>query len=105
MQKLILGYFLFKYGRSLISTLIQLAIGLAFLCAYGFYKLFQFIVFSFENSPTESALIFTLIGGFLYVAHLLQSLVSKTKNQIHLKRCESKNRSKRSLSTFSDFNS
>ena len=89
MQKLILGYFLFKYGRSLISTLIQLAVGLAFLCAYGFYKLFQFIVFSFENSPTESALIFTLIMGLLYGAHRFQLLVSRTCSQSNSKCCDS----------------
>jgi hypothetical protein len=75
MQKLILGYFLFKYGRSLISTLIKLTVGMGCLCAYGFYKLFQFIVFSFENSPIESALIFTLIVGLLYGAHRFQLLV------------------------------
>ena len=89
MQKLILGYFLFKYGRSLISTLIQLAVGLAFLCAYGFYKLFQFIVFSFENSPTESALIFTLIVGLLYGAQRFQLLVSRTCSQSNSKCCDS----------------
>jgi len=80
MQKLILGYFLFKYGRSLISTLIKLTVGMGCLCAYGLYKVFHFIVFSFENSPIESALIFTLIMSLLFGAQRFQLLFSKTKN-------------------------
>jgi len=72
MQNLILGYFLYKYGRSFIATLIKLGLGLILVCLYGFYKLFQITVLAIQDSPVEMILVGALIGCLMYWTYGLQ---------------------------------
>jgi hypothetical protein len=84
MQNLILGFLLYKYGRSFITTLFQLTLGLIFFCLYGFYKLFQITVLAFRDSPFEMFLILSFIGGLIFAVHHLQLRFSnKTNNSRH----------------------
>jgi hypothetical protein len=66
MPNLILGYFLYKYGRSLIATLIKLGLGLILVCLYGFYKLFQITVLAIQDSPFEMLLVGAFMGCLMY---------------------------------------
>ena len=77
MRYLIFGYFLYKYGRSFISTLIRVTLGLIFISVYGFYKLFQITFLAFQESPFEILLIFAFIGNLLYGVKRLQLRVSE----------------------------
>ena len=79
MKNLILGYFLHKYGRSLISTLVQMSLVLILFCLYGFYKLFQILSLGFQESHIETLLIFSFIVGLLYGIHRFQLLWSMKK--------------------------
>jgi len=79
MQNLILGFLLYKYGRSFITTLFQLTLGLIFFCLYGFYKLFQITVLAFGDSSFELFLILTFIGGLIFGVHHLQLRFSKKR--------------------------
>ena len=81
MQNLIVGFFLYKYGRSFVTTLFQLTLGLIVFCFYGFYKLFQITVLAFRDSPFEMFLIFTFIGGLVLGVHRLQLRFSKKANK------------------------
>jgi len=77
MRNLIFGYFLYKYGRSFISTLIRVTLGLIFISVYCFYKLFQITFLAFQESPFEMLLIFAFIGSLLYGVNRLQLRVSE----------------------------
>ena len=79
MKNIILVFFLYKYGRSLISTLVQISLGLILFCLYGFYKLFQILSLGFQESPIETLLIFSFIVGLLYGIHRFQLLWSMKK--------------------------
>ena len=94
MKNLILGYFLYKYGRSLISTLVQFILGLIIFSLYGFYKLFQIISLGFEESPIETLLIFSLIAALFYGIHRFQLMCSIKKNKRIKRRLENKFNSK-----------
>ena len=94
MKNHILGYFLYKYGRSLISTLAQMSLGLILFCLYGFYKLFQIISLGFQESPIETLLIFSFIVGLFYGIHRFQLLWSMKKNKSVKRRLENKFKSK-----------
>ena len=72
MPNLILGYFLYKYGRSLIATLIKLGLGLILVCLYGFYKLFQITVLAIQESPFEMLLVGPFIACLMYWAYGLK---------------------------------
>ena len=94
MKNLILGYFLYKYGRSLISTLVQMSLGIVLFCLYGFYKLFQIISLGIQESPIETLLIFSLIAALFYGIHRLQLLWSMKTNKRSKRRLENKFNSK-----------
>ena len=94
MKNLILGYFLYNYGRSLISTLVQFILGLIILSLYGFYKLFQIISLGIQESPIETLLIFSLIAALFYGIHRLQLLWSMKTNKRSKRRLENKFNSK-----------
>jgi len=94
MKNLVLGYFLYKYGRSLISTLVQMSLALILFCLYGFYKLFQIISLGFQESPIETLLFFSLIAALFYGIHRVQLLWSMKKNKSVKRRLENKFKSK-----------
>jgi len=94
MTNLILGYFLHKYGRSLISTLVQMSLGFILFCLYGFYKLSQIISLGFQESHIETLLIFSLIVGLFYGIHRFQLLWSMKTNKSVKRRLENKFNSK-----------
>ena len=97
MKNLILGYFLYKYGRSLISTLVQFILGLIIFSLYGFYKLFQIISLGIQESPIETLLIFSLIAALFYGIHRLQLLCSMKTNKSVKRRLENKFNFKHSI--------
>ena len=94
MKNLILVFFLYKYGRSLISTLVQMSLGLVLFCLYGFYKLFQIISLVFKESPIETLLIFSFIVGLFYGIYRVQLLWSMKTNKSVKRRLENKFKSK-----------
>jgi hypothetical protein len=94
MKNLILGYFLYKYSRSLISTLVQFSLGIVLFCLYVFYKLFQIISLGIHESPIETLLIFSLIAALFYGIHRFQLLCSMKTNKRIKKRLENKFNSK-----------
>ena len=94
MKNLILVFLLYKYGRSLISTLVQMGLGLILFCLYGFYKLFQIISLGFQESPIETLLIFSFILGLFYGIHRFQLLWSMKTNKSVKRRLENKFNSK-----------
>jgi len=98
MKNLVLGYFLYKYGRSLISTLVQMSLGLILFCLYGFYKLFQIISLGFQESPIETLLIFSFIVGLFYGIHRFQLFWSIKTNRSVKRRLENKFNSKHLIS-------
>jgi len=98
MKNLVLGFFLYKYGRSLISTLVQMSLGLILFCLYGFYKLFQIISLGFQESPIETLLIFSFIVGLFYGIHRFQLFWSIKTNRSVKRRLENKFNSKHLIS-------
>ena len=90
MKNLVLGYFLYKYGRSLISTMVQMSLGLVLFSLYGFYKSFQIISLSFQESPIETLLIFFSIVGLFYGIHRFQLFWSIKTNRSVKRRLEDK---------------
>ena len=94
MTNLILGFFLYKYGRFLISTLVQFSLGIVLFCLYCFYKLFQIISLGFQESPIETLLIFSFIVGLFYGIHRFQLLWSMKTNKSVKRRLENKFKSK-----------
>ena len=94
MKNLVLGYFLYKYDRSLISTLVQMSLGLVLFSLYGFYKLFQIVTLSFQESPIETLLIFFSIVGLFYGIHRFQLFWSIKTNISVKRRLENKFNSK-----------
>jgi hypothetical protein len=98
MKNLVLGYFLYKYGRSLISTLVQMSLALILFCLYDFYKLFQIISLGFQESPIETLLIFSFIVGLFYGIHRFQLFWSIKTNRSVKRRLENKFNSKHLIS-------
>ena len=66
MKQLLLGWFLFKYGRNLFVQAIKLTLLLLLVSMYGLYKLAIFLALAIKDSPIESVIgITTILGLYL----------------------------------------
>lgn len=77
MQQLFIAWLAFKYGRAIITQMIQLTVLLVFVAGYGLYKLFIYVGFAIKESPIEAGLLLALFFICYFSYPKIKNLLSK----------------------------